>query len=160
MQIPLSLNRLLGLFLLFLIGCSSPQSVYYVDSQSGNDSNQGTLNKPFKTIEKVNSLPFHADNSVFFAGGQTFNVALQFNGLTGTKEQPITISSYGKGRAIVNGGNGNAIYADRCSWLQIKNLVVTGIGRLQGSTGSGIEFRNSQNCSSIVWNPVDSYGRE
>lgn len=165
MRYSISLNRLIAVFILFLLGCSSPQSVYYVDSQSGDDTNAGTLKKPFKSIEKVNSLQLHAGHSVFFAGGQTFNGTLQVKVLTGTKEQPIIIASYGNGRAIVNGGNKNAIHADSCSWLQVKNLRVTGNGRLEGNTGSGVEFRNVQNgmidsleASGFLWSGVKAVG--
>ena len=147
MRNPLILNRLLVIFILFIVGCSSPQSIYFVDSQSGLDSNKGTLKKPLKSIEKVNSLQLKAGNSVFFAGKQSFEGTLKLSALAGTKEQPIVIGSFGNGRAIINGGNENSIHADSCSWLQIKNLVVTGNGRLKGNTGSGVELRNIQNCS-------------
>jgi len=147
MRYPLYLNRLLIVFILLLAGCSSPQSNYYVDSQSGNDTNAGTKNKPFKSIEKINSLQLKAGNSVFFAGKQTFAGTLKLFALAGTKELPIIIGSFGNGHAIINGGNANSIHADSCTWLKIKNLVVTGNGRLKGNTGSGVEFRKVQNCS-------------
>jgi len=57
---------------MILTNCSTPGSTYYVDAFSGNDSNPGTIEKPFQTIEKVNQLKLQAGNSVFFAGGQTF----------------------------------------------------------------------------------------
>ena len=133
--------------LLLLIGCSSPTSTYYVDGQSGNDTNPGTLEKPFKTMKWINSVQLHAGNSVFFAGGQTFAGTLQLKGLQGTKEQPITIGSYGNGRTIINGENGSSIQASDCSWLQVKNLILTGNGRQKGNTGSGVEFRRTLNCS-------------
>jgi hypothetical protein len=147
------------------MGCSSPQSNFYVDSQSGSDTNRGTLNSPFKTIEKVNSLALKAGNSVYFAGGQQFDGTIQLSGLAGTKLQPIVIRSYGKGRAIINGGNANAILADSCSWLQIKNLVVKGNGRLEGNTASGLEMRQGQDCmidsleaSGFLWSGVKALG--
>jgi len=147
MRTSLFLNRLLVVFILFLIGCSTPQSIYYVDLQSGNDTNSGTLKKPFKSIEKVNSLKLKAGNSVLFAGKQTFAGTIKLSAVAGTKELPIIVGSYGNGRAIINGGNENSIHAESCSWLQIKNLVVTGNGRLKGNTGSGVELRKVQNCS-------------
>lgn len=157
--------HLLGSILLLLVGCSAPITCYYVDAQLGNDTNTGTLKKPFKTIERVNSLQLQAGNSVLFGGGQTFAGTLRLKGLTGTKEQPITIGSYGNERAIINGENGNAIQADSCSWLQVKNLIVTGNGRLTGNTGSGVEFRRILNCtidsieaSGFLWSGVKAVG--
>ncbi len=155
----------LACILLLVIGCSSPTSTYYVDGQLGNDTNPGTLDKPFKTIKWINSFQLHAGNSVLFAGGQTFAGTLQFKGLTGTKEQPITIGSYGNGRAIINGENESSIQASVCSWLQVKNLIVTGNGRLKGNTGSGVEFRRTLNCSidsvdasGFLWSGVKAVG--
>lgn len=165
MRYPLSLNQLLAVFILFLIGCSSPQSIYYIDAQSGNDTNPGTLKRPLKTIEKVNSLQLKAGNSVFFAGKQTFAGTIKLSGLAGTEEEPIVIGSYGDGRAVINGGNETSINADSCSWLQVKNLIVTGNGRLKGNTGSGIEFRKVQDCmidsleaSGFLWSGVKAVG--
>ena len=159
--------HLLGFIFLLLIGCSTPTSIYYVDGQLGNDTNPGTLDKPFKTIKWINSFQLHPGNSVLFAGGQTFAGTLQFKGFTGTKEQPITIGSYGNGRAIINGENGSSIQASICSWLQVKNLIVTGNGRLKGNTGSGVEFRRTHNCtidsveaSGFLWSGVKAVGGE
>ena len=126
---------------------SLPGSNYYVDGQSGNDENPGTLEKPFKTIEQINKLQLQAGKSVLFAGGQIFAGTLKLSGLCGTEVQPIVIGSFGTGRAILNGETGNSILADGCTWLQVKNLVLTGNGRLTGNTGSGVELRKVQNCS-------------
>ncbi|MDP2115568.1 MAG: right-handed parallel beta-helix repeat-containing protein, partial [Bacteroidota bacterium] len=65
------MNQIFAVFIMFLIGCS-PQSTYYVDSQTGDDTNKGTLKKPFKSIEKLDSLKLLPGNSVLFAGGQSF----------------------------------------------------------------------------------------
>ena len=164
MQYPMSLNQIFAVFILFLIGCT-PQTIYYVNSQTGDDSNKGTLKKPFKTIEKVDSLQLLPDNSVLFAGGQTFAGTLKLSGLAGTKEQPIVVGSYGNGRAILNGGIENAILVDSCSWLQLKNLIVIGSGRLTGNTGSGVEFLQTHNCtidsleaSGFLWSGVKAVG--
>jgi len=130
---------------ILMVSCSAPISSYYVNTKSGDDANPGTLNKPFKSIERVNLLQLQAGNSLFFAGGQSFTGTLRLKGLTGKKEQPIVIGSYGNGRANINGKNKDAIQADNCSWLEIKNLVVSGYSRLR-NTGSGIELRMTSNC--------------
>ena len=147
MKLTTSYPLILFVFSLFMTGCSAPVSTFYVDSQSGNDANPGSLSQPFKSSGKVSSIRLKAGNSLYFKGGQTFNGTLKFSGVTGTKALPVIIGSYGNGRAILNGENGNAIRADSCSWLQVKNLVVTGNGRLGGNKGSGIEFRRNQNSS-------------
>ncbi len=152
-------------FLLIMVSCKAPDPTFYVNVQTGNDANPGTAEKPFQSIDKVNSLPLQAGNRVLFAGGQTFNGMLRLSGKNGTKENPLVIGSYGIGRARLNGGTRNAIRADSCSWLQVKNLVLSGNGRLTGNTGSGIEFRRTENCrmdsletSGFLWSGVKAVG--
>jgi len=152
-------------FLLLLTGCSAPISSYYVSSLTGNDRNPGTIEKPFQTIGRVNQLKLQAGNSVFFAGGQTFKGNLYFKGISGTKENPVQVSSYGKGRAIIDAGNGTGIKADSCAWLQVKNFKVLGSDRLKGNEGSGIELRKTQNCmidsvetSGFLWSGIKAVG--
>lgn len=165
MNYPVKIHQIFAVCILFLMGCSSPQSTYYVDLQSGEDTNRGTREKPFKSIEKINSLQLQAGNSVFFAGGQEFAGTIKLSGLTGTKDKSIQIGSYGSGRAIINGGSANGMHADNCAWLKVKNLVVRGSGRLEGNTGSGVEFRNSQHCMidsleaySFLWSGIKVVG--
>lgn len=152
-------------FLFLLVSCSAPTSSYYVNSQTGNDSNSGTIEKPFQTIAKVNQLKLQAGNSVFFAGGQTFQGNLYLKGISGTKESPVQVSSYGNGRAIIDAENGTGLKADSCAWLQLKNLKVVGTDRLKGNEGSGIELRKTQNCSidsvetsGFLWSGVKAVG--
>lgn len=165
MKFSKSIGQILFWLALLMFGCTPAPSHFYVDAQLGDDANPGTLKKPFKTIEKINSLHLKEGNAVLFAGSQTFDGTLRIKGLTGTKEQPITIGSYGMGRAILNGGTGNSILADSCFWLQVKNITLTGNGRLKGNTGSGIEFRRVQNCtidsieaSGFLWSGVKVVG--
>src|SRR5882724_10459008 len=87
-------------------------TIYYVSS-SGSDSSSGTsLAAPWKTITKVNSKSFSAGDQIFFEGGKTFTgqISLDAND-AGTTANPILISSYGVGRATINGGNGSGLYA-------------------------------------------------
>ncbi|HAQ20911.1 MAG TPA: right-handed parallel beta-helix repeat-containing protein [Prolixibacteraceae bacterium] len=151
--------------LIMLTNFQLTASTFYVDSQSGNDSHPGTREQPFQTIEKVNSLKLQPGYSVYFAGGQTFNGTLRLKSLTGTKDQSIIIGSFGNGRAILNGGSDTAVQADSCSWLQIKNLILTGNGRLSKNRGSGVELRHVQNCridsieaKGFFWSGVKAVG--
>lgn len=152
-------------FLFLLTNCSAPISSYYVNSQTGNDDNLGTIEKPFQTIAKVNQLKLQAGNSVFFAGGQTFQGNLYLKGISGTKESPVQVSSYGNGRAIIDAENGTGIKADSCAWLQVKNLKVFGNDRLKSNQGSGVELRRTQNCSidsieasGFLWSGIKAVG--
>jgi len=98
--------------LLSLVGYSQNSHSIYV-SASGKDNNSGTIAKPFATLEKarkeVRKILAKEKNisiSVYFRGGDYFfkNSAV-FDSLdSGTKDHPITYSSYNNERVSFSGG--------------------------------------------------------
>jgi hypothetical protein len=71
---------------------------YYVDFTGGNDSNEGTLSEPWKTINQVSAISFQPGDSIYFKRGTSYSGCVTING-DGTADQPITISAYGSGDA-------------------------------------------------------------
>ncbi|MCD9024901.1 RICIN domain-containing protein [Cohnella silvisoli] len=75
-------------------------TTYYV-SASGNDNNNGTsTNTPWQTISKVNSMSFSPGDKILFQGGQLFEGQLKII-TSGTSGSPITVGSYGTGKATI-----------------------------------------------------------
>lgn len=111
---------------------------YYV-SVSGNNNNAGTSPaKAWRTIGKVNEKTFAAGDRVLFEGGSMFGGALTFTAAEkGSAVAPIVLSSYGVGRAIINGGNGSAITLYNTSGYELRSINVVGSGRTTNS-GSGV----------------------
>jgi hypothetical protein len=145
-MLPMKTRIAITFLLALLMNLRLSAITFYIDSQLGNDSNPGTHNLPFQTIEKVNSLKLQPGDTILFAGGQTFAGNLRLTNLAGTQEQPVLIGTFGSGWATLEGGSEIAIQVTGCSWLQIKNLVLSGNGRLSNNRGSGLELRNTQNC--------------
>src|SRR5574340_53159 len=85
-----------------LLASALPASAtdYYV-SPSGKDTNPGTSSATaWRTIAKLNGVSFAAGDRILFEGGQTFTGTLAFDrGDAGTEAGPITVTSYGTGRA-------------------------------------------------------------
>src|ERR1035438_7442009 len=94
----------IGLILFLVSVHTTHAATYYVDSATGLDSNNGTSSStPWQTITKVDTSTFHAGDQVLFQGGETFVGSLQFTASSsGTSISPITIASYGSGRATIN----------------------------------------------------------
>ncbi|NWJ51697.1 MAG: right-handed parallel beta-helix repeat-containing protein [Bacteroidetes bacterium] len=136
-------NRYIILFAfcicLFVIHFVQAQnSISYYVSVKGKDTNPGTKAKPFKTIEKINGIHLKPGSFVFLEGGASFSGTLILNSdESGTKENPILISSYGKGIAQINGNLKEAILI-KSNYLTIKNINVKGAGRKDGNTTNGI----------------------
>ena len=119
------------------------QNNYYV-SNSGNDSNPGTMNSPWKTISKVNSVNFNNGDKISFKGGDKF-----FDAILKIDDPDLTISSFGEGRAILGDSLGNLkntilITADG---ITVENLYLLGSSVTNSAivkiTGNDFIIRNN-----------------
>ncbi len=115
-------------------------SSYYVDPVRGDDQNSGSSpGMAWKSIDRVNRQKLNPGERVLFSGGGSFAGTLLLDSLdSGTKDAPVTISSYGNGRAVINGGKAGACIALHCSYLVIRQIDFKGDGRKNGNTGSGL----------------------
>lgn len=129
---------------------------YYI-SAAGNDANSGTQSSaPFKTIEKVNSLHLMPGDQLLFKSGETFEGIIKIDpGVAGSKNRPITIRSYGKGRAVIDAGNSAALSLYKTQYVTISNLHLKGSGRKEGNQKSGLNVLNS---SHIMIDNVETEG--
>src|ERR1700730_6922191 len=124
---------LLYLFFIWCMKIANAQSsgkfvpiTYYV-SENGNDSSPGSKTKPFKTITRVNKLKLRPGDGVYFKGGEIFEGTLSIT-LNGVKNNPVLVSSYGAGRAIINGGKTQAMLLAG-SYFKVSNINAKGQGR-------------------------------
>lgn len=91
-------------------------SAYYV-SPTGNDANIGTINAPFKTIQKATSKTVAGDTIILLAGTYTGATTVTEVGAPNT---PIVIRGEG---AVFNGGS---LTFKNSQWLIIENLSFVG----------------------------------
>jgi len=116
---------------------------YYV-SPDGDDLNPGTPNKPWKSIDKINSVDFKPGDSIMLKGGFTYSGTIHLSSSdSGTKNNKLFIGSYGTARAIILGENVEGIILDHCTHLAVKNLTVIGAGRNEGNTRNGVIVKHS-----------------
>ncbi len=135
----LSFSASLVLVLSILPGRSAS---YYISS-SGQDTNSGVAPAvAWKTISRANGQALNPGDQLLFQAGATFSGTI-FIGAPegGTLVNPIVVSSFGAGRATINGGNTNGFYAYNCGGLVVSNLNFVGSGRATNHN-SGIEFYN------------------
>lgn len=80
---------------------------YYIDKQSGNDSNTGTSkNSAWQSLEKVNSFEFQPGDSILLKKGCKWSGTLHPKG-SGKKKKRIVIGAYEKGAAPIIDAEGN-----------------------------------------------------
>lgn len=82
-------------------------TTYYVDSQSGADSNAGTSPATaWQTLANVNANTFQPGDSILFHTDESWTGQIAPGGSGSAAGGPITISSYGGGaRPLIDGGN-------------------------------------------------------
>ena len=123
---------------------------YYISSSLGSDSNDGSIESPWETISKVNSLKLEPGNKVLFKKGDTFKGRLKIKD-SGTEDKPIVISSYGEGEKPVLtgqvGGEGGGDYQEAIYVLNSDNLVFT-----------DLEINNERLIARNGVNDKDAYG--
>lgn len=101
-------KRILAACVLFLLAASravgqdaqEPDQNHYVNSADphADDSGQGSIDRPWKSLAAVNSHTFKPGDSVYFARGSSYagGVEIRNSGLPG---KPITLGAYGSGAA-------------------------------------------------------------
>lgn len=150
MYIP-KINFLFFLLLIIQISYSQKTSSIshnYYFSYSGNDNNNGTIDHPFNSILKFNSLELKPGDKIYFKSGETFNGSMILDSTKyGAEKKNIEISSYGKGKAIINSGNLAAFLLYKTKFIKINNLKFIGAGRKSGNTKDGLRIDNSENIS-------------
>lgn len=128
--------------LLILLSFSTVvQAADYYVSLAGNDSNSGTSStQPWQTIGRVNTTRFFPGDRILFQGGETFSGTLCFDSSDNwSLANPITISSYGVGRAVINAGFARGFSAYNVAGYRIQNINFVGSGSTT-NTSDGIQF--------------------
>jgi hypothetical protein len=110
-------------------------------SNAGSDLNDGrSPSHAWKTITRLNASSFRPGDTILFQGGQQFTGTWEFRSGSGAEAgHPIVIGTFGKGRATIDGGEGDGIYIRNVSGLEIRDLICKGSGILTNH-GSGLDF--------------------
>jgi hypothetical protein len=117
---------------------------YYI-SPSGDDSKDGTSPQTaWKTLARASKQEFGPGDNLLLEGGATFQGTLAL-GMDdgGTQDAPISVTSYGQGRATIDAGAKNGIDVYNTAGIQIWELNVRGgwdAAAQAGNEGVGIQF--------------------
>ncbi len=114
--------------LFFNIGSAvaASDSVYYIDSVSGDDSASGSIDAPWKTVANIESLSLEAGDKILFKCGGEYDCSLVLT-CSGTEEKPIVISSYGEGeKPLLTTNEGTEVLQlIDCSYVTVSDLEIT-----------------------------------
>src|SRR5947207_5947120 len=142
---------ILSIIFTVCINPAKPQSArvltgrsYYV-TKTGNDISPGNFTNPIKTLTMVNKLKLKPGDRLYFKGGEIFEGTLSIS-LNGSKENPVRVSSYGPGRAVINGGSKQSMIL-KGSYFQLGKINARGLGRKKGNISAGIQLIEVTNAS-------------
>lgn len=121
---------------------------YYFHPQIGNDKYAGTSKmQPLKDLSAINDLNLLPNDKILLAAGYTFQGTIELNNISGTFNQPITITSYDwegspldRIAHIDAKGFLNGIALINCSHIIIENLEITANGK-GGNEGQAGKMR-------------------
>ncbi|MEM6831798.1 MAG: hypothetical protein AAF551_14905, partial [Bacteroidota bacterium] len=126
---PFPLLLMLGLLVRLTSGHAQTGKNYYL-SNSGSDSNTGTKDAPWKTLDKLSATSLNPGDSVLFRRGDRFDGHYVVNG-SGEKGTPIVIAAYGDGeKPIITGevgASGGGDYREAILVQNEDNLVFDGL---------------------------------
>jgi hypothetical protein len=132
----------LPLLLVLLVSPAAARD--YVVSATGDDSRPGSAAEPWRTLAKVNATSLQPGDRVLLEGSRTFVGPLELGSDDrGTPARNIVVTSYGDGRAVIDGGNGRAVTIDRCDHVLLQRLKLVGAGRKTGNTSDGLYLAHS-----------------
>ncbi|TLX74356.1 DUF1565 domain-containing protein [Labilibacter sediminis] len=96
------MKRILFLILVICIGFNLRAKEYFV-SPSGKDSNKGSQESPFRTINTA--IKFLKAGDTCFLREGTYNEEVDISNLRGSKNNPIIISAYNNEKVIFDGSD-------------------------------------------------------
>src|SRR5687768_9830099 len=135
MRIPTGVSAAVFVCLFFAAPASATD--YFV-STAGADGNPGTQSAPWRSLARVNTLDLAPGDRVLLRAGDTFDGALVLDAFdAGTAAAPVTVTSYGNGRATIRTARGAGVTAHNVAGIRLSNMNVTAASK---ETTSGIVF--------------------
>lgn len=148
-------SLLFGCLVMIVVVCAGFRNggrTFYIDAVTGSDVNDGlTIQKAWKTLEKVNATLFNPGDQILFKCGQDWTGQLYPKG-SGENKKPIVIGSFGNGKKPLIAGNGVAngtIYLFNQQYWEITNLEVTNYSQ-EEEKGMSLENWENQNTANYV----------
>ena len=116
-------------------------AVYFLRAD-GDDTASGTKRATaWRTLERLNAVDLEPGDRVLLEGGATFAGTLVIAPEdAGTRRRPVTIRSFGGGRATIAAGTGRGIFVHDAGGVSVSALNVVGAGRENGNRADGIAF--------------------
>ena len=133
----------------FCLAALPAKTAEYFVSRHGSDAQSGTsTGQAWATVGRVSAADLGPGDRVLLEGGQVFCGTLELGArCRGTKEQPVVVTSYGTGRAVIYGADGDAVRLVGTCGVTVTNLAVLGSGPKTSRKASGVLVRKSSDVT-------------
>jgi hypothetical protein len=130
--------------------------VFYV-SPAGNDKWSGTsAMSAWRTVQRVNAVDFNPGDAVLFEGGRMFAGTLAFTQEdAGTSVAPVTIGSYGQGRATIYAGDTTGLHVYNAAGFVVRGINFLGSG-ISRNWGDGVHFYHDVRDAKLPFVRIDA----
>ena len=110
----------------FIAYADNGATCYYIDSIDGNDANSGTsAEEAVKSIAGLKDLNIGPGTHFFFRSGGEYECAVTLT-CSGTKENPVVITSYGEGERplLYTNANTEVFRLFDCNYVTVSNVHI------------------------------------
>ncbi len=134
---------------------SAGGTVYYVDSESGDDGGSGqSEGEAWKSLYKVEQAELMPGDVVRFKRGSSWDTGLTMT-RGGAENQPLTLETYGDGPAPIISLPNEFGYS--CVWIDAPYVVVRGL-HVQNVVSDGLKLTANSHDSVICGNEFSDVG--
>lgn len=130
---------------------SEGDTTYYIDSERGNDRNDGkTPETAWKSLDKPMQCTFAPGDRLLLKRDGHFEGTLTFKDIQGTPDRPFVLSSYGEGELPTLTASGKGIVIEDCANITISDIDLTlrhfgTPNNIWVGEGQGITVKNARN---------------
>ncbi|MCK5175252.1 MAG: right-handed parallel beta-helix repeat-containing protein [Planctomycetes bacterium] len=134
----------------------APKSATYYVSASGDDSNVGSIDQPFRTIAKAATV-IRAGDTCLIRGG-TYHEAVVIENIRGSRDKPITFKAYGDEEVTLDGSEAIAPKWTRHKGQIYKARLNKDIWQLfvNGKSASSARWPNANWDDGSMWEKATS----
>ena len=115
----------------------TPPRTYYLDPAGSDDADGLSPGTAWRTLDRLHGVVLAPGHSVLLRGGARFTGMLQLDQAdAGSAAEPVTIGSFGSGKATIAAQATSAVYIHNTAGVEIRDLVVVGdSGAYSGNGG-------------------------
>lgn len=142
-----------ALLLAFCVASEPVWAKNYFVAEHGDDRSAGTLNEPFKSLARVNSLRLKPGDKVLLHAGDQFPGTLIVRKRSGKSGKPILITTYGDGgeRASIDAkGQLAGVQIVNSRHIRVENLEITADGGEPVVYGEGFGYAQPLRAGVII----------